>query len=171
MSRYPELLEKLNAGRDEYLAATADLTDAEATIKPSDGGWSILECAEHVAVVEMTLFQRLASPALLQEGTGRNLEARIVAAGLNRTRKFDAPEPARPNGRFVTLDQAVNAFSNARARHVGWLDACEQDLRCCSVVHPAFGTVTAYEMVLFAAMHPWRHSLQIRELRALREAE
>jgi hypothetical protein len=165
MNHYPELLEKLNQGRDEFLTATAGLTEVEASRRPHSAGWSILECAEHVATVEANLLQRLTAHTPLPDGPERNIEARILAAGIDRSRKFDAPEPARPTGRFATLQDAVAAFTAARARSIAWLEDFEIDLRRCSAIHPAFGPVTAYEMVLFMAMHPWRHALQIRDLR------
>ena len=166
MSRYPELIEKLTASRDAYLAALAGVTEEQAAVKPSDGGWSILECAEHVAIAERNLLHRLVSTSTpLTAGPQRNLEAIILARGADRTRKFDAPQPARPTGRFATLDEARAAFQKERAQAIAWLEACAVDLRLRSVEHPAFGPVTGYEMVLFAAMHPVRHALQIRELR------
>jgi hypothetical protein len=166
MSRYPELIEKLATSRNDYLSALAGVTEGQAAVKPADGGWSILECAEHVAIVEHNLFHRLmTTPAPMPEGPQRNLEAVIVARGVDRTRKFQAPETARPTGRFGSLAEAIAAFQKARVQAMAWVEACEEDLRHCSVQHPAFGQVTGYEMVLFAVMHPLRHALQIRELR------
>jgi len=48
------LLDKLNSGRDEFLASVEGVTEEQAAAKPVTG-WSILECAEHVAIVEENL--------------------------------------------------------------------------------------------------------------------
>jgi hypothetical protein len=53
-----ELLEKLRSGRDEFLASVDGVTEEQAAAKPA-AGWSILECAEHVAIVEENLRRRL----------------------------------------------------------------------------------------------------------------
>ena len=165
MTNYPELLEKLRASREDFLAAVRGVTDAQAAVNPSAGGWSILQCVEHVATAETALFQRLSMERIpLPDGSPRNLEAAILGRGADRNRKFDAPELVRPAGRFATLEEAVSAFRDVRVRCIAWEENCDEDLRCCSAAHPFFGPVTGYEMVLFIAMHASRHALQIREL-------
>jgi DinB family protein len=167
MSRYPELLERLHAGRDEFVSAVDGVTSAQSTARPAGGGWSILECAEHVVLVEALLFGGVGSATPLPEGLQRNIEARIIERGIDRSRKFEAPEGVRPGGRFPALPDALNAFLGARAATIAWVESCDQDLRRSSAPHPMFGPVTVYEMMLFIAMHPMRHALQVRELRAV----
>ena len=53
-----ELLDKLNSGRAELLASLDGVTEEQAAVKPTTG-WSILECVEHVAMVEENLLRRL----------------------------------------------------------------------------------------------------------------
>ena len=53
-----ELLDKLNSGRAELLASLDGVTEEQAAVKPATG-WSILECVEHVAIVEENLRRRL----------------------------------------------------------------------------------------------------------------
>jgi hypothetical protein len=93
MTNYPELLEKLRASREDFLAAVRGVTDAQAAVNPSGGGWSIVQCVEHVATAETALFQRLSMERIpLPDGPPRNLEAAILGRGADRSRKFDAPE-------------------------------------------------------------------------------
>ena len=167
MSRYPELLERLHAGRDEFLSACDGVTPDQAIARPAAGGWSILECAEHVVLVEAVLFGGVArSAAPLPEGPLRNIEARIIERGTDRSRKFEAPEGVRPAARFTALPDALDAFRRARAETIEWVSAYDQDLRRCTAPHPVFGPVTGYEMLLVIAVHPSRHALQVRDLRA-----
>ena len=125
----------------------------------------MLECAEHVALVELGLFRRITSRyTLLREEAGRHREALFLARGLDRTRKLTAPEPAQPSGRYATLDEAAAAFAMNRGRTIAWVDSCPDDLRRRSIEHPVIGTITAYECLILMALHPLRHLRQMREL-------
>jgi hypothetical protein len=159
-----QILDKLVSGRDKYLAALALIPENRARSKPAAGGWSILECAEHVALAEMGLFRRITSQyTMLPEETGRHREA-IFARGADRSRKVAAPEPAQPAGRFSTLAEAAAAFAKHRGRTIAWVEACTENLRLRSIEHPALGPMNAYECLILMAVHPLRHMEQIREL-------
>ena len=165
MTDREELLAKLNSGRDEFLASLDGVTEEQAAAKPVTG-WSILECAEHVAIVEEYLRNRL-----MEESTAtdhempRQREALIVARVANRKRKVSAPEPAQPRGRFATLSEAIEHFCRNRERTIAYIASCQEDLRCLAMEHPLLGTVSGQEMILLIVGHPFRHAQQIREIR------
>ncbi|MCU1238166.1 MAG: hypothetical protein JWP63_6133 [Candidatus Solibacter sp.] len=160
-----QILERLRSGREQYLAALAGIPEERASVKPPADGWSILECAEHVAVVELGLFRRITSQStVLREETGRHREALYIAHALDRSRKLAAPEPARPSGRFTTLGEAAEAFGKHRDRTILWVETCGENLRLRSLEHPALGTMNVYECLILMAMHPLRHLQQMREL-------
>jgi hypothetical protein len=160
-----EILNRLKSSREQYLAALVEFPEAMVRIKPADGGWSILECGEHVALVELGLFRRITSQShVLREEAGRHREALLLAHGLDRTRKLSAPERAQPSGHFATLEEAGAAFSMNRSRTILWVESCGFNLRLRSLEHPVVGTITAYECLILMAMHPLRHLQQMREI-------
>ncbi len=160
-----QLLERLKLCRSQYLEALAALPEEQAGVKPASGGWCMLECAEHVALVELGLFRRITSQStLLREETGRHREALFLAHALDRSRKISAPEPAQPAGRFATLAEAGVAFAKYRDRTIGWVETCGENLRLRSIEHPVMGTMTAYECLILMSLHPLRHLQQMREL-------
>lgn len=164
MSDRDQLLASLNAGRGELLGAVEGMTDEQAAVKPTNGGWSALECVEHVATVETLLLRRLTTQAVAQqEELSRERESVLYARIAARTHKVDAPELAHPKGRHTTLGDAVGAFLEARERTVKWLEKCNLDLRRQAVEHPALGPASAYEFILIMAAHPARHARQIQE--------
>src|SRR5260370_37257169 len=131
--------------RSQYLEALAARPEAQAGVKPAGGGWCMLECAEHVALVELGLFRRIISQStLLREETGRHREELFLAHGLDRSRKISAPEPAQPAGRFATLAEAGAAFAKYRDRTIGWVETCGEYLRLHAHQHPVIGTMPAY---------------------------
>ena len=168
MSDRDQLLASLDAGGAELLAALEGLTDLAAAAKPAGGGWSALDCVEHVATTETLLLRQLKkhSVALEEEGS-RERESVLYESIAARGRKVEAPEWTHPKGRYTTPGEAADAFLDARAHTLRWLDQCDFDLRRRAVEHPLLGMVSAYEFVLIVAAHPARHARQIQELRGL----
>lgn len=162
-----DLLEWLERGRRTFRDAVAGLTEHEAARVPGEGRWSVRDCAEHVAVVEEYLYQRLLEgrpdpAAAIPPGR----EALIRARAADRSRKVPAPEAAVPSGRYPTLDEALAAFEKARARTVKFVETCEGDLRAKVTVHPILKAVNCHETLCMMAAHPERHAKQVAEIRA-----
>jgi hypothetical protein len=166
MSDREELLAKLNAGRGDLLASVEGLTNEQAALRPADGGWTPLECLEHVATVETLMLRRLQTQSSdIHQELGREREPELYARISTRSHKIQAPELVHPKGRFTSVGDAVGAFLDARERTLQWLAKCDFDLRRRAVEHPALGPASAYEFVLIMAAHPARHAAQIHEIR------
>jgi DinB superfamily len=162
-----DLLECLERGRKMFREAVAGVADADAERAPGPGQWSVLDCAEHVAVVEQFLYARLLEgrpdpAAAIPPGR----EALIRARAADRSRRVPAPEAAVPAGRYRTLQEALAAFEEARARTLAFVEACEEDLRGKVTTHPILKTATCLETLLMMAAHPERHAKQVAEIRA-----
>ena len=170
MTDRDQLLEQLNASRDEFLAAIEGVTDRQAAVRPSPG-WSVLDCAEHVALTEDNLHRRLMESTATAQEMPREREARIAARVTDRGKKFQAPEFVRPGERFPTLSAAVESFCRSREQTIAYIASCQADLRYLAMEHPLIGTVSGQEMILMLIGHPVRHAEQIREVRALLPAE
>jgi DinB superfamily len=160
-----QLLEQLNSGRDEFLASVEGVTEEQAKAKPVTG-WSILECAEHVAIVEENLRRRLMDQATpTGSEMSREREAFFAAVAANRGRKIQAPEVAHPCGRFATLAEAVECFCRNREQTIVYIASCQEDLRRLTADHPMIGAASGQEIIILMMAHPFRHAQQVRELR------
>jgi hypothetical protein len=161
-----EILESLESGRDALLAALDGLTEDVATRAPRPGKWSVLECVEHLFLAEEFLLEQIAvaQPSEVPVGS-RAREARILQRGTDRTSRLEAPETARPTGRFPTLAAALRSFVEVHDRTVRHVRELEEDPRMLTANHPLIGRVNCYEMFLIIAIHPHRHAAQIREAR------
>jgi hypothetical protein len=165
-----ELLTILDAGRDAFLAAVSNVTEDVARLSPGPGRWSVLECAEHVALAEQHMLLQLQNATLSPEpviNTAR--EAAIKRRAGVRTTRVEAPDAAKPIGRFHSLSKAIEHFLTLRRRTVELVQSAE-DLRALSTTHPVIGPVNGYEMLLMMALHLQRHALQIREIRDMQES-
>jgi hypothetical protein len=161
------LLGSLRNGRDALGLALAGVDDNLASQKPPSGGWSILECVEHVAQVERYLLTRLhAAQRASQPFEKSNRAAKIAWLAADRTRRIEAPPAAHPHGVYRNVRVALAAFHAARAEVERYVEQSTGDLNCWITDHPLIpGPVTCRETLLMIAAHPARHAEQIWEIR------
>jgi uncharacterized damage-inducible protein DinB len=161
------LIEQLRDSRDALLAAIADLSEEDASRKPASG-WSVLDCVEHCAGAERGMLRMISESRAMAAAAGEDRtaqEASILVQGVNRERKLEAPEAARPTGRYATLAAAASKFTEARERTIAYVEQCQDDMRGRMVQHPVGGLISARECLLVMMQHPRRHAAQIREIR------
>jgi uncharacterized damage-inducible protein DinB len=163
-----EMVALLAAGRQALIDAVDGVAEEQARRAPGDGRWSVLECVEHVALVEDYLLARLLEGRQVAEsGIDPRREELIAKRGADRSRSIAAPEAVRPVGRYATLAEAVEWFESTRERTLRYVDSCDEDLRGKVTTHPLLGAVTCQETLLMIALHPKRHAAQIREIRGM----
>ncbi len=158
---------ELERGRREFLDSMNGLAEDAAGKAPGPGKWSALECVEHVTRAEEYLLSLFTSARRLETTVGSpEREARILALGLDRTKRIQSSEPGRPTGRFTTLAEALTGFAAAREQTMRAIDECGEDMRLKTAIHPIAGPVNCHELLLIMAVHPRRHAQQIAEIRA-----
>jgi uncharacterized damage-inducible protein DinB len=161
-----EIIAGLESGRTTLVESIRGVTEEAAQRRTDAGRWSILECMEHIAIAEEHMFSLITTAAVSETAVvNRGREALIRKRGADRSRKFEAPDVAKPNGRFRTLDDATQHFLVSRHRTMDFVDNCESELRAMMTTHPLAGEVNCYEMLLLMSAHPIRHSAQIAEIR------
>lgn len=162
-----ELISALEKSQQEFQAAAASLSEEQARAKPEPSRWSVLECVEHVTVVEEIFLGRLeAAPRLESPRVDKQREAELAARVPDRTNRAEAPERARPTGRFASLAEALDQFHLARARTMQFARDRAADLYSLSLEHPRFGSLNGAEYIVIIAGHARRHAAQIREAKS-----
>jgi DinB superfamily len=162
-----QLRADLQTGRATLIATLAGVSEDLAARTPGPGRWSILQCVEHLAIVEDNLFSRiLTSQPCAESPLDPRRETIFRTRALDRTKPIPAPEAALPRGRFTTLFAALFHFIEGRDRTILFLDHCTTDLRRELTTHPILGQVNSYELLLLMAAHPLRHIHQIEEIKA-----
>jgi hypothetical protein len=162
--------------RDLALNATKDLSAEQAKFKAGPDRWSVLEVMEHLAVMEDFLFgfatkQVMQIPANfgLDQRTAEQMaeaDRKIMVQVIDRSTKGQAPEPAKPAGRYATLAEARKDFEARRARTIAYLRETQDDLRNHGAPTPGGGANDAYQFLLILAGHTERHTLQMQEVKA-----
>jgi len=164
-----DIVETLEKSRAALHAAAAGLSEAQAAERPGAGRWSALECVEHVATVEERFLGLVAGARRLETpAADRQREEDLTARLTDRGNRREAPEPARPAGRFATLAEALNAFNAVRGRSLQVARERGAELYSLTAHHHRFGDLNGHEILLIVAGHAARHAAQIREMRERR---
>ena len=167
-----KVLHWLDESRQEFHAAIDGVSEEQWKWKPAPERWSVGETAEHIVLAEALLFDNvkkaIASPAnpAWEEQTKGKTEF-IVQVMAPRLGKAQAPEPIVPrNG--LTLAQVQEKFDQQRAEIVKFASDTNIALKEHTEVHPfpIFGTLNAYQWLIYVPLHTERHDKQIAEVKA-----
>jgi hypothetical protein len=164
---------RLESSRDALLAAVSDVTDEQASFKPTPDRWSILQLVEHLATSDpglMALIQRaLASPAqpeLVEETRKHDRrflgELKPLPRGVNKAPDFLLPKSAYPK-----LADAIAAFEKAREATIAYARSTQDDLRDHFAPHSVLGPMDGFQWLMACALHAESHTLQILELKTM----
>ena len=162
-------LKYLESTKDNIIASTRGLSDAQWNFKPSPFRWSVAQVMEHIAasedflrgIVEQQVLKAPAPPAR----DIKQLDEKVLATIPDRAVKASAPPPLRPTNRYGSPDAALKHFLESRAKTVELLTT-RDDLRAHAVDTALGGKLDAYEWLLVIAAHSERHTKQLNEVKA-----
>ena len=162
------LLETLRSGGEAFLHSVVGVSEATSRLRPAERRWSVLECAEHVAVAEEVMLALVTGKRKPRNAEEPKRDGRILRSGTDRSMRFDASDQSRPRGRFSTLAEAVAHFQMVRERTLRLVQETSEDLRATEVTHPhqVVGVISTYECLLLMGSHAQRHALQIEEIKS-----
>jgi len=158
------LLAELCSSRDRFLALLESVPERLRDVRPADGAWSIMDCAEHVCLAEELMSVSLRKRRSTNAEPDLGKDAVIQKVALDRSRKIVAPERAKPTGRYKSLAQVAEALRSARERNIALIESLGEDLRRSTCLHP-MGVFDSYQFVRIMALHPERHAAQIEEIK------
>ena len=86
----------------------------------------------------------------------------------DRTQKFPAPEPIRPDkSPWTNMADTMAAFKQRRETTINFIDKGNDDMRERFFMNPAFNAeLDAYQWIIFLSAHTERHVKQILEVKA-----
>lgn len=165
-------IQLLRDSENEFLELGEKLTDAQWAYKPAPSRWSVGEVAEHIALSEGLLFGTMqgalsknADPEWATKTTGKNeLLERLL---LNRRTKAQAPEQVQPKGEMPRTE-IMDHFKQVRAKTLKFIEQTDLPLKAHTLDHPfpVFGTLNAYQWLVYIPLHNMRHNQQIAEVKA-----
>ena len=166
-----KVVQYLTATRDQVIAESAQLSEAQWNFKAAPDRWSVGEVVEHLALTEeflRGLQQKTVSGPVAtaeQRAATKGKDETILKAIPDRTQKAQAPEPLRPTMKLGSQADVVKAFRERRGKTLDYAGKTTDDLRA-HVAESPIGPVDAYQWLLFIGAHTERHLAQIREVKA-----
>ncbi len=162
----------LRDSEKELMDSVAKLTPAQWNYKPGPDRWSVAEVAEHIMLSEDLLFETVKkalaekqNPEWKAKTTGK--DTLVERALLNRERKAQAPERLKPQGKWTPAEILSN-FKERRARTLKFIQETDLPMKAHTLDHPfpVFGTLNAYQWLIYIPLHHMRHNQQIAEVKA-----
>jgi len=152
-----------------------DLTRNQLNYRPKDGGWSVIECLEHIILAEEALFQNM-KRVINQNQTNltKNVSSKdgLVITGItNRGVRAKTQKPFEPTGRWKTKKEMIETIKSNREKTLNFIKKNRSyNVRHLFTESPV-GEIDLYQFYILYAAHGHRHTLQIKEiLREQKEA-
>ena len=148
-------------------AEIENLSEEQLHYIPIDGGWSIMNCLEHIATTEPAIIGGIKKLIIKNEVLlNKNLVANdglVITNVTDRTNKSKTPEPFEPINQWSSLNEVMKVIKNNRASTIKLLKETDADLRHL-IGKYAYGDIDAYQLFIVNAAHGYRHTMQIREI-------
>lgn len=155
------------------LFSLIDLIDAaeqeELVFRPAPDSWTLLECVEHICLVNAAVANLLSGPPA--EGGENKPSERYSEGKLNhilvtkREEKRVSPETMKPKGIFQTAEQAKEMIYKDTERILRVLDREDISKHTQTIPHPRLGEMTKTDWLHFLIAHTQRHLFQIEEIK------
>jgi uncharacterized damage-inducible protein DinB len=155
--------------KQRLLKDVKSLSEDQLNWKANDTSWSIANCIEHIAISEKFIADRSYNSLKEEANPARRAEIKykdeeIINRITDRSKKGKAPEPLRPTGQFGSAQDALKVFIERRDKNMEFFKTTQDDLRNHFISHALFGTIDAYQMMLYLIGHSERHTAQIEEI-------
>jgi hypothetical protein len=164
-------IKALHDSQNELMSYIEKLSDQQWNFRPAPFKWTVGETAEHIALSEGLLFsaveRALAAPINPDwETKTANKEAILDNLLAGRKGKANAPEPIQPLKRKMTRVEIMTLLKDGRAKTLTFTEGTDQPLKAHTLDHPfpVFGTLNAYQWLLYIPAHNLRHNKQIAEI-------
>ena len=169
-SERDHLVNLLSESRDKVFISTDQLSVKQWTFRQNKESWSIGDNVEHLGLVEPILFGQVTS-ALVSDVNPNWAEATAGKENLlkekllDRSTRRDAPNAVLPTG-SVEPAYARRVFKEHRDVSLQFTLETVKPLKAHTADHrrPVYGTLNAYQWLLFIAYHTLRHVEQIADV-------
>ena len=162
----------LKDSEEETLAALEKLSDEQLKFKAAPDKWSILDICEHILLAEGLIFGAVDRALATQPNPEWETKTKgktefVEKAVVNRTVKVKAPEEIVPLGK-LSRAEIIAKYKEARGKTLKFTEETQLPLKSHTLDHPfpVFGTLNAYQWLIYVPLHNMRHNLQIAEVKS-----
>ncbi|HSZ85358.1 MAG TPA: DinB family protein [Puia sp.] len=164
-------IDYFNKTKERLLNDVKGLSAAQLNFKADSTRWSVAQCVEHIALAETLIWQYISAtvkqpPTPEKKSQSKYTDEQLIQLTIDRSKKFKAPEPLQPVGKFANTDEALKYYTNRRDSTIAYIGNTQDDLKNHYLTHPVMGTLNLYQALLLIAAHSERHTLQLEEVKA-----
>lgn len=166
------LQNKIEINAKHFLDSFLLLKEEQLHDKPSLNAWSILECAEHVYLVNCNVSKIISTPNLLDKVENKPVELfgegklNHLLVNKRAVLKIPAPDYVVPKGVFKTLQDANHQFNAVISDIITQLDKTDITKDTQTINHFRLGEMTKTDWIYFMFAHTNRHLLQVEEIKS-----
>src|SRR5215475_12113028 len=167
-----KVIKLLNESHKQTLDLMEGLSEEQLKFKSAPEKWSVLEVAEHISLAEGLLFGAVEGALAAKENPEWETKTKgktefLERVMVNRDRKATAPESIVPSGK-LTRDEVIAKLKESRAKTLKFAEETKLPLKSHTYDHPfpVFGTLNAYQWLIYVPLHNIRHNKQIEEVKA-----
>ncbi len=154
-----------------------DKSEELRDFRPVNGGWTINEILEHIALTSHFLLKLIdkGGDKALKNAENVNLEDalkdyqfeedKLTEIGLHKSFVWMRPEHMQPKGN-VSLEEVKNTIHEQRDRCLIWLDKLEKGegiLAKTTMTVNQLGKIDVYQYIYFLSQHAQRHITQMQK--------
>jgi hypothetical protein len=160
--------DELTRTKENLLNSVKGLSKEQLNFKATPTSWSIAECTEHLAISENNIWGAFEGCMKAAADPAKRSEVKFTDPDLikmitDRSFKVKTNEKFEPKG--ATHEESVKDFAAKRDTHLEYVKTTKEDLRNHFAQMP-FGTLDAYQVIIFMSGHTARHTAQIEEVKA-----
>lgn len=161
----------LHDSQNELMSQIEKLTDQQWNARPAAFKWTVGETVEHIALSEGLLFsamERALATPVNPDWEAKTAKKEAILDGLlaGRQGRANAPEPIQPLKRKMSRADIMTLLKDSRAKTLKFTEQTDLPLKAHTFDHPfpVFGTLNAYQWLLYIPAHNLRHNKQIVEI-------
>lgn len=166
------LVDLLVASQQALVASVVGLTPAQWTFAPGDGGWSVAQCAEHLALSESGLLAMIRGQILASAATpeaaaaARGRDGMVVAAMRDRSQRSKTFPFLEPDSVAASPAAFIGGFLDKRTATIRFVREATEPLHHHFAPLGPLGELDAYQWLLLLASHTERHVAQIETVKS-----
>jgi hypothetical protein len=175
-AEFTELMKMMDDAQDMLLGLITGLTDEQWNFKQNADRWSVAECTEHIVRSQALLLdaakQAMAAPENPQwaeKTASKNEFIRKVMPNRNPggVGGAQAPQEIQPTEHWDRA-RAFQEFYKIQGVCRAYMETVDREVKNHTFDHPfpVFGTLNAYDWLIYVPLHTVRHSKQIIEVQS-----
>jgi hypothetical protein len=168
----PSLQEKIKSIASSLLTVIDASSAEELNYKAIPETWSILECVEHICLVNGNVGKLIQAPPPSSPPATENKPSELYSEGkLNhllvnkREMKRVSPKFVEPKGIFKSAEEAKTVIGKETEQLLHVLNTTDIARQTHTIPHHALGEMTKTDWIHFMIAHTQRHLLQIEDIK------